>query len=85
MVPRRLIHKLFVWPSVSSPVPVLSDQRCKLFVCLNDLPIKGTRQTPTRGYKHQAGNSQSLSQTIFKYALILQSDWQNGVMIKTFI
>ena len=33
------------------------------FVCLDDLPIKGTQQTPTtsRGYKHQAGNSQSLS------------------------
>ena len=24
-----------------------------LFVCLNDLPIKGTLQTPTKGYKHQ--------------------------------
>ena len=36
----------------------------RLFVCLDDLPIKGTRQTPTnrgtKGYKHQAGNSQSL-------------------------
>ena len=32
-----------------------------LFVCLNDLPIKATRQTPTKGYKHQAGNSQSLT------------------------
>ena len=32
-----------------------------LFVCLDDLPIKGTRETPTRGYEHQAGNSQSLS------------------------
>ena len=36
---------------------------CSLLVfgCLDDLPIKGTRQTPTRGYKHQAGNNQSLS------------------------
>ena len=32
-------------------------------VCLlkDDLSIKETRQTPTRGYKHQAGNNQSLS------------------------
>ena len=31
--------------------------------CLSvyDLPIKGTRQTPTSGYNCQAGNSQSLS------------------------
>ena len=33
----------------------------KKFVCLDDLPVKGTRQTPSRGYKHQAGNNQSLS------------------------
>ncbi len=32
-----------------------------LFVCLDDLPVKGTLHTPTRGYKCQAGNSQSLS------------------------
>ena len=32
-----------------------------LFVCLDDPLIKGTLKTPTRGYKHPAGNSQSLS------------------------
>ena len=38
---------------------------CLLFLCLficlfRYLPVKGTQQTPTRGYKHQAGNGQSL-------------------------
>ena len=40
-----------------------------LFVCfplfspsvIDELPIKRTRKTPTRGYKHQAGHDQSLS------------------------
>ena len=41
---------------------VTESHKVSLFVCLDDLPNKGTRQTPTtsRGYKHQAGNSQSL-------------------------
>ena len=29
-------------------------------VCLDDLHVKGSRQTPTWGYKCQAGNSQYL-------------------------
>ena len=32
-----------------------------IIICFDDFPIMGTRQTPTRGYKQQAGNSQSLS------------------------
>ena len=44
-----------------------------LSVCLSDLPVKGTRQTSTRGYKHQASYSQSLSYrhwfSVFEYEL----------------
>ena len=46
-----------------------------LFVCLfclDDLPIQATRQIPTRGYKHQTCNSQSLSyRHSFEIACIL--------------
>ena len=40
------------------------DKKAFAFVCLNDFPVKETRQTPTKGYKRQAGNSQSPSQTL---------------------
>ena len=41
----------------SGPGLLGSDLIVCLLVCLNDISIKGTRQTPTRGCKHQAGTA----------------------------
>ena len=55
-----MTKQIFIHGTQESTEYTVQHQFVCLFVCLDDLPIKGTRQTPTRGYKHQAGNSQSL-------------------------
>ena len=37
------------------------DDLCLFEHNLHGPSVKGTRQTPTSGYKHQAGNSQSIA------------------------
>ena len=57
---------------------VQEEKSISLFLVEDDLPVKGTRETPTRGYTHQAGNSQSLSyKHCFKRHLTLLVITQN--------
>ena len=50
-------------------------------VCLFvDLAIKGTWQTPTKGYKHQAGNSQFPHTNIGLTSMIMNSTNQEVVI-----
>ncbi len=74
LVYRVLISSLAFWDMVNTiGVHCLVCLSLCLFVCLDDLPVKGNRQSSHRGYKHQAGNNRSLSYkhwlTVYDYEL----------------
>ena len=56
-----------------------------LFVCLYDLPIKGTQKTLTMGYKHQASNSQTLHHTNIGLTSMIMNGTNQEIVIQHFI
>ena len=51
----RHMYDVYAWDADALNVSLeTAKQECVVFLCgKDDLPVKGTRQTPTRGYKQK--------------------------------